>query len=32
LQSLPKMCVGRMVSDVVACIGSLDVVLGEVDR
>ncbi|HET6385831.1 MAG TPA: NADH dehydrogenase (quinone) subunit D [Armatimonadota bacterium] len=32
LQALPKMCVGRMVADVVACIGSLDIVLGEVDR
>lgn len=32
LQSLAKMCVGRMVPDVVACIGSLDIVLGEVDR
>ena len=32
MQSLPKMCVGAMVSDVVACIGSIDVVLGEVDR
>jgi len=26
------MCVGRMVADVVACIGSIDIVLGEVDR
>ncbi|MDQ2731053.1 MAG: NADH-quinone oxidoreductase subunit D, partial [Armatimonadota bacterium] len=32
LQSLAKMCVGRMMADVVACIGSLDIVLGEVDR
>jgi NADH-quinone oxidoreductase subunit D len=32
LQSLEKMCIGRLVADVVACIGSLDIVLGEVDR
>ncbi len=32
LQALPTMCVGRMISDVVACIGSIDIVLGEVDR
>jgi NADH-quinone oxidoreductase subunit D len=32
LQALEDMCVGRMVSDVVACIGSIDIVLGEVDR
>jgi NADH-quinone oxidoreductase subunit D len=32
LQSLETMCIGRMVSDVVACIGSIDIVLGEVDR
>lgn len=32
LQALENMCIGRMISDVVACIGSIDVVLGEVDR
>jgi NADH-quinone oxidoreductase subunit D len=32
LQSLPKMVEGRLVADVVAVIGSLDIVLGEVDR
>ena len=32
LQSLGKMCEGGMIADVVAVIGSLDVVLGEVDR
>jgi NADH-quinone oxidoreductase subunit D len=32
LQALEMMSVGRMVADVVACIGSIDIVLGEVDR
>ncbi|MGA3295105.1 MAG: NADH dehydrogenase (quinone) subunit D [Candidatus Acidiferrales bacterium] len=32
LQSLPKMCIGRLIADVVACIGTTDIVLGEVDR
>jgi len=32
LQSLPKMLEGRMVADAVAIIGSIDIVLGEVDR
>ena len=32
LQSLATMCEGRLLADVVACIGSLDIVLGEVDR
>ncbi|MGE5175711.1 MAG: NADH dehydrogenase (quinone) subunit D [Hyphomicrobiales bacterium] len=32
LQALEPMCVGRMVADVVACIGTIDIVLGEVDR
>jgi NADH-quinone oxidoreductase subunit D len=32
LQALEDMSLGRMVSDVVACIGSIDIVLGEVDR
>jgi len=32
LMALEPMCVGRMVADVVACIGTIDIVLGEVDR
>jgi NADH-quinone oxidoreductase subunit D len=32
LQSLEKMCVGRLIADVVAAIGSIDIVLGEIDR
>jgi NADH-quinone oxidoreductase subunit D len=32
LQALPKMVEGRLVADVIAAIGSLDIVLGEVDR
>jgi NADH-quinone oxidoreductase subunit D len=32
LMALESMCVGRMVADVVACIGTIDIVLGEVDR
>jgi NADH-quinone oxidoreductase subunit D len=32
LQSLPKFVVGRLIADVVACIGTTDIVLGEVDR
>jgi len=32
LQALSKMCQGRLVADVVAIIGSLDIVLGEIDR
>ncbi len=32
LQALPKMIEGRLIADVVACIGSIDIVLGEVDR
>ena len=32
LQSLERMIVGRMVADVIAVIGSLDIVLGEIDR
>ncbi len=32
LQALEDMCLGRMVADVVAAIGSIDIVLGEVDR
>ncbi|MGD0956101.1 MAG: NADH dehydrogenase (quinone) subunit D [Candidatus Acidiferrales bacterium] len=32
LQSLPMLCVGRLIADVVTCIGTTDIVLGEVDR
>ncbi len=32
LGALPKMIVGQMVADVVAAIGSVDIVLGEIDR
>ena len=32
LQALPTMCEGRLIADVVAAIGSIDIVLGEVDR
>jgi NADH-quinone oxidoreductase subunit D len=32
LQALPKIATGRMVSDLIACIGSIDIVLGEIDR
>ena len=32
LQALPKLTVGRLIADVVACIGTIDIVLGEVDR
>jgi NADH-quinone oxidoreductase subunit D len=32
LQALPKLIEGRLIADVVACIGSIDIVLGEVDR
>jgi NADH-quinone oxidoreductase subunit D len=32
LQTLAKMCEGRLLADVVAAIGSIDIVLGEIDR
>jgi NADH-quinone oxidoreductase subunit D len=32
LEVLPKMIEGSLLSDVVAAIGSIDIVLGEVDR
>lgn len=32
LSALPVMCEGEMIADVVAIIGSLDIVLGEIDR
>ena len=32
LQALPRLVMGHLVSDVVALIGSIDIVLGEVDR
>ena len=32
LQALEKMCIGRLLADVVAAIGSIDIVLGEIDR
>lgn len=32
LQALNKMCEGRLIADVVAAIGSIDIVLGEIDR
>ena len=32
LQALPRLIMGHMVADVVALIGSIDIVLGEVDR
>jgi NADH-quinone oxidoreductase subunit D len=32
MQTLPKMCEGNLLADVVAAIGSIDIVLGEIDR
>ncbi len=32
LQALPKLVEGKLIADVVTCIGTTDVVLGEVDR
>jgi len=32
LQTIPTMCEGQLIADVVAAIGSIDIVLGEIDR
>ena len=32
LQALDAMCAGKLLADVVAVIGSIDIVLGEIDR
>jgi NADH-quinone oxidoreductase subunit D len=32
LQTLPKLCEGGLMADVIAAIGSIDIVLGEIDR
>jgi NADH-quinone oxidoreductase subunit D len=32
LQALEVMCKGRLIADLVAVIGSIDIVLGEIDR
>jgi NADH-quinone oxidoreductase subunit D len=32
ISALNKLVTGRMVADVIACIGSMDIVLGEIDR
>ncbi|HZD76605.1 MAG TPA: NADH-quinone oxidoreductase subunit D, partial [Acidobacteriaceae bacterium] len=32
LQAVDKMCAGKLLADVVAVIGSIDIVLGEIDR
>jgi len=32
LQALAKMCEGHLIADVIAAIGSIDVVLGDIDR
>jgi NADH-quinone oxidoreductase subunit D len=32
LQSLAKMCEGHLIADVIAAIGSIDVVVGDIDR
>ena len=32
LQALPKLVVGKMIADVITCIGTFDIVLGEIDR
>ncbi len=32
ISALPKLVIGGLLADVIACIGSIDIVLGEVDR
>jgi NADH-quinone oxidoreductase subunit D len=32
LQALPKLVEGQLISDLIACIGTIDIVLGDVDR
>jgi len=32
LQALPRLIVGQLIADVIACIGTIDIVLGDVDR
>jgi NADH-quinone oxidoreductase subunit D len=32
LQALPRMAEGQLIADTVACIGTIDIILGEVDR
>jgi len=32
LQALPRLCKGHLIADVVAIIGSIDIILGEIDR
>jgi NADH-quinone oxidoreductase subunit D len=32
LQALPRLVQGQLISDVIACIGTIDIVLGDVDR
>ncbi len=32
LQALPRMIKGQLIADTVACIGTIDIILGEVDR
>ena len=32
LQALPRIAEGRLLADMIACIGSIDIVLGEIDR
>ena len=32
LQAIETMCKGRMLADVIAVVGSIDIVLGEIDR
>lgn len=32
LQALPRIAEGQLVADLIACIGSIDIVLGEIDR